>query len=80
MAPRVLYPDGSVPSVCIIGAGVGGLCAAIQLKRKLGLASFTVFDRAHDIGGVWLANKYPGCQVDTPGAVYSYSFEPNPGN
>ena len=50
--------------VCIIGAGISGLCAAIQLQRQLGHKNFVLFEKAHDIGGAWLANKYPGMLAD----------------
>src|SRR6185503_12043680 len=73
------YADGSSPRVCIVGAGVAGLCAAVQLKRKLGLSSFVLYEKGADVGGVWLANSYPGCQVDVPGWFYSYSFAQNSG-
>ncbi|ODM97467.1 Baeyer-Villiger monooxygenase [Orchesella cincta] len=66
------------PQICIIGAGMGGICAAIQLKQKLNITSFTLFDENHDVGGTWLVNTYPGCACDVPSHVYSYSFEKNP--
>jgi cation diffusion facilitator CzcD-associated flavoprotein CzcO len=83
MSPKTLtiHTDGRVPipSVCIIGAGMSGLCTAIQLKRKLGLDNFVIFEKAKDVGGAWLSNSYPGCQVDVPAWLYSFSFEQNPG-
>jgi cation diffusion facilitator CzcD-associated flavoprotein CzcO len=45
--------------VLIIGAGFGGLCAAIQLLRR-GIDDFLVLERAADVGGTWEANTYPG--------------------
>ncbi len=63
--------------VAVIGAGFSGLCMAIQLKLA-GVDSFTVFEKAHDIGGTWRDNLYPGCACDVPSHLYSYSFEPNP--
>ncbi|ORX90048.1 flavin-binding monooxygenase-like protein [Basidiobolus meristosporus CBS 931.73] len=54
------------------------MCIAIQLKRTLGLDSFTIYESGDDLGGTWLANKYPGCACDIPSHVYSFSFEPNP--
>lgn len=61
----------------VVGAGFGGLGAAIQLKR-LGIDDLLVVDRESDVGGTWHVNRYPGLAVDIPSAVYSYSFEPNP--
>ncbi|MEN3974175.1 NAD(P)/FAD-dependent oxidoreductase [Emcibacter sp. SYSU 3D8] len=63
--------------IAIIGAGVSGLCAAMQLKRA-GIDSFTVYERSEAVGGTWHDNIYPGCACDTPSHLYSYSFEPNP--
>lgn len=62
--------------VVIIGAGLSGICAAIQL-RHLGIP-FTIFEKNSSIGGVWWENVYPGCAVDTPNHYYSFSFEPKP--
>ncbi len=61
----------------VVGAGFGGLGAAIQLKR-LGITSLKIVDRAEGIGGTWFLNTYPGVAVDIPSSTYSYSFEPNP--
>lgn len=58
----------------VIGAGISGLAAAQALAAR-GI-SFTAFERAEDLGGVWRANQYPGVGVDTPNQVYSYSFFP----
>ncbi|TKC87332.1 NAD(P)/FAD-dependent oxidoreductase [Trinickia terrae] len=50
---------------------------AIRLKR-MGITSFTVYEAAHDIGGTWRDNTYPGTACDIPSHLYSFSFEPNP--
>ena len=63
--------------IAIIGAGFGGIGAAIRL-RQAGIASFTIFERAAEIGGTWRDNTYPGAACDVPSHVYSLSFEPNP--
>jgi cation diffusion facilitator CzcD-associated flavoprotein CzcO len=31
-----------------------------------------------ECGGVWHANKYPGCRCDVPSAAYQFSFAPSP--
>jgi len=62
--------------VLIIGSGFAGLCMAIRL-RKAGIESFTILERADDIGGTWRDNQYPGCACDVQSHLYSYSFEPN---
>jgi len=61
----------------IIGAGFGGMGAAIQLRR-LGYDDLVILDREDDLGGTWHVNHYPGLAVDIPSSTYSYSFEPNP--
>ncbi|MEV4563829.1 NAD(P)/FAD-dependent oxidoreductase [Nonomuraea sp. NPDC049419] len=62
------------PRVAIIGAGFGGLCMAIRLERA-GIRTYTVFERAADLGGTWRDNSYPGAGCDIPSHLYSYSFE-----
>jgi cation diffusion facilitator CzcD-associated flavoprotein CzcO len=63
--------------IAIIGAGFAGIGTAIQLK-KAGIDSFTMFERAAEIGGTWRDNTYPGAACDVPSHAYSLSFEPKP--
>lgn len=63
--------------IAIIGAGFAGIGAAIQLL-KAGIDSFTIFERASEVGGTWRDNTYPGAACDVPSHVYSLSFEQNP--
>ncbi len=63
--------------VAIIGAGFGGLGAAIKLLQT-GRNSFVVFERANEVGGTWRENTYPGCACDVASHLYSFSFAPNP--
>jgi cation diffusion facilitator CzcD-associated flavoprotein CzcO len=63
--------------VVIVGAGFGGIGAAIQLNR-LGYDNIVIVDRENDLGGTWHVNHYPGLTVDVPSTTYSYWFEPNP--
>jgi 4-hydroxyacetophenone monooxygenase len=58
--------------VVVIGAGVAGLCAAIRLKGA-GIP-YTVIEKNDEVGGTWYENRYPGCGVDTPNHIYSFSF------
>lgn len=62
--------------VVIVGAGVGGLCAAIQLQQG-GVGSVCILERSNEVGGTWRDNVYPGCACDVPSHLYSFSFEPN---
>ena len=63
--------------VGIIGAGFGGLVAALKLKNS-GRSSFVIFERASEIGGTWRDNTYPGCACDVPSHLYSIASKPNP--
>ncbi|MFI5642980.1 flavin-containing monooxygenase [Kitasatospora sp. NPDC051705] len=63
--------------VAVIGAGISGLGAAIRLLQT-GTDDFLVFERAHDLGGTWRDNTYPGCACDVQAHLYSYSFARNP--
>ncbi len=63
--------------VTVVGAGLGGIGAAIKLKQ-LGYDNVAILEREADLGGTWHVNHYPGLAVDIPGTTYSYWFEPNP--
>lgn len=65
----------SASPVLIIGAGMSGLLAAIQLSRA-GIP-WTIIEKNADVGGTWYENSYPGCRVDSPNHSYSYSFFDN---
>ncbi|HEY9305885.1 MAG TPA: FAD-dependent oxidoreductase, partial [Mycobacterium sp.] len=51
--------------VVVVGAGFGGIGAAIQLNR-LGYDNIAILDREADLGGTWHVNRYPGLAVDSP--------------
>jgi cation diffusion facilitator CzcD-associated flavoprotein CzcO len=63
--------------VAIVGAGFGGLGAAVRLLQS-GERDVVVLEKADDIGGTWRDNTYPGCACDVPSVLYSFSFAPNP--
>jgi 4-hydroxyacetophenone monooxygenase len=71
-------PPGSAWTIAIIGAGVTGLALAHYLD-SVGLSEFTIFEKRPSVGGTWWSNRYPGCRVDTPSLLYSYSFNTDPG-
>lgn len=64
-------------SMAIIGAGFGGIAAAVR-AREAGVRHLVVLDRETRVGGVWQANDYPGQACDVPSNLYSLSFAPNP--
>lgn len=62
-------------SVVIIGAGLFGLSLAFKLEAAG--VPYRILEKNAEIGGTWLENIYPGCGVDTPSHLYSFSFAPN---
>ena len=62
---------GEDVSVVVIGAGLGGITAAMML-RKEGVTSFRIIERNDGVGGTWWINRYPGAEVDVPSHVYSW--------
>ncbi len=61
--------------VLIVGAGASGIAAAVKLEDA-GIP-YTIVEKHSAVGGTWLENRYPGCGVDTPSALYSFSFAPH---
>jgi cation diffusion facilitator CzcD-associated flavoprotein CzcO len=68
---------GERPAVAIIGAGMSGICMAVKLQGA-GIDTFTIFEKADEVGGTWRDNTYPGLTCDVPSRFYAYSFRPNP--
>ncbi len=66
-----LDPDRSM-RVVVIGAGMSGLLAAHRLDQA-GI-DHVIIEKNAEVGGTWLENVYPGCRVDVPNHLYSYSF------
>ena len=64
-------------NVAIIGAGMSGLCMAAKLQDA-GVDTFTIFEKADEVGGTWRDNTYPGLHCDVPSRFYSYTFRSNP--
>ncbi|MGV9914701.1 flavin-containing monooxygenase [Streptomyces tendae] len=72
--PGYLDAGRREPRIAIVGAGFGGIAAAVKLKRA-GLTDFVVYEKSQGPGGVWWDSRYPGAEVDTPTHIYSYSFK-----
>jgi cation diffusion facilitator CzcD-associated flavoprotein CzcO/acetyl esterase/lipase len=73
----VAPPRHGVHDVVILGAGMSGLCTAMQLQ-KAGRHDFVMLEQQTGLGGTWWDNRYPGAQVDVPAPAYAFSFAPNP--
>jgi cation diffusion facilitator CzcD-associated flavoprotein CzcO len=59
--------------VIVVGAGLGGIAAAIELRQH-GITDVTILERAPDLGGTWFFNSYPGAACDVPSHLYSFSY------
>ncbi|SFP84479.1 flavin-containing monooxygenase [Sphingomonas rubra] len=71
-AAPVAVPPGF--RALIIGAGISGLCAAIQFAAA-GIP-YRIVERRGELGGVWFENRYPGAACDVPSHLYSFSWAP----
>ncbi len=70
-------PRTRTPRVAIVGTGFSGVAVAAELQ-DLGITSFTLLEKADQVGGVWRDNTYPGAACDVPSHLYSFSWKPNP--
>jgi 4-hydroxyacetophenone monooxygenase len=68
-------PDRTL-TAAVIGAGMSGIAAAQRL-RQAGV-DVHVYEKNAEVGGTWWENSYPGCRVDVPNHLYSYSFAQSP--
>lgn len=59
-------------NVVVIGAGLGGLTAAVKLMEAG--HTVTILEQNDRVGGTWAQNTYPGCACDVPVALYQLSF------
>src|SRR5690606_7392782 len=59
--------------VAIIGGGLGGIAAAVKLRKRVPV-SVVIFEQSSGVGGTWYDNRYPGCEVDIHSHAYSFSF------
>ncbi len=60
--------------VLVIGAGLAGLWAGIELT-KAGI-DFVIAEKSGEVGGTWKVNRYPGVAVDVNSFNYSYNDVP----
>lgn len=65
-------PSSARVEAIVIGAGFSGLYALHRL-RQLGIPA-VVLEKAENVGGTWLFNRYPGARCDIESIEYSYSF------
>lgn len=68
---KEIAPDRTF-RVAVIGAGMSGIAIAHRLKQAG--VDVTILEKNADVGGTWFENTYPGCRVDVPSHLFSYSF------
>ncbi len=61
--------------VVVIGAGMGGLNAALQLRRA-GIP-YTLVEKNKGVGGTWHEARYPGARLDSSSRSYTHIFGVN---
>ncbi|KAH0283868.1 cyclohexanone monooxygenase [Aureobasidium namibiae CBS 147.97] len=69
--------DHTNAAVVIIGAGISGMCTAIDLIKRTNCKNFLILEKSSGVGGTWHDNKYPGACCDVWSPLYSYSFAQN---
>ncbi|KAL8279345.1 hypothetical protein RQP46_008157 [Phenoliferia psychrophenolica] len=52
--------------VIIVGSGLSGVAANVQLKRKGDFQDVICYEAEEDFGGTWAVNTFPGAAVDIP--------------
>jgi cyclohexanone monooxygenase len=62
-------PVSEAVDVLVIGAGIGGIQAAVWLQ-KASVSDVRIVDVAGDFGGTWYWNRYPGLRCDTESYIY----------
>jgi cation diffusion facilitator CzcD-associated flavoprotein CzcO len=70
MAATQSLPTVEPFPVVIVGTGFSGVAMGVMLKHA-GIESFTILEKASDIGGTWRDNTYPGAACDIPSHLYS---------
>ncbi|WEW57145.1 hypothetical protein PRK78_002606 [Emydomyces testavorans] len=55
--------ESTKAAVVIIGAGISGLCIAINLLKH-NINKFVILEKSAELGGTWRDNTYPGCSCD----------------
>ncbi|KAM5372510.1 hypothetical protein ACJZ2D_007548 [Fusarium nematophilum] len=76
VSEHILWAPRKLRVACI-GAGASGIMMCYKKEKEFGDSiNLVVYERYPKPGGVWYANKYPGCRCDVPSPAYQYPFYP----
>lgn len=62
--------------VIVVGAGISGISAAVQLQRSCPDKTFAIVEMRERVGGTWDLFKYPGIRSDSDMFTLGYAFKP----
>lgn len=62
--------------VVVIGAGISGIAAAVELQRSCPEKTFVVLEMRENVGGTWDLFRYPGIRSDSDMFTLGYGFKP----
>jgi cyclohexanone monooxygenase len=69
-------PAGDLLDVAIVGAGLSGIGAAMQLQQKCPGKRFAILEARAAIGGTWDLFRYPGIRSDSDMYTLGYLGKP----
>lgn len=62
--------------VLIVGAGLSGIAAAVELRTRHPERSFALLEARSELGGTWDLFRYPGIRSDSDMYTLGYGFKP----
>lgn len=62
--------------VVIVGAGLSGIAAAVELSTQHPERTFVMLEQREDLGGTWDLFRYPGIRSDSDMYTLGYAFKP----
>ena len=68
--------DSQYFDIIIVGAGLSGIGAACQLRKKCPDKSFVILESRNALGGTWDKFRYPGIRSDSDMFTLGFGFKP----